>query len=72
VIPVMKFVFRILPKQANGFAFIVQKSRPPDNLHPWLKWEDGEVAVDRNWVGERYTAAVIKGDRRGSGRAPEA
>jgi hypothetical protein len=43
----------------------VQKSRPPDNLHPWLKWEGGEVAVDHDWVGERYTAAVIKGEDAG-------
>lgn len=55
VIPVMKIVFRILPKQANGFAFIVQKSRPPDNLHPWLKWDGGEVVVDHDWVRKRYT-----------------
>jgi SAM-dependent methyltransferase len=52
--PLLKLVFRAFPKQANGFAFAVQKPRLPAQLHPWLRLEDGQVAVDDAWIQARY------------------
>jgi SAM-dependent methyltransferase len=58
LLPLIKLVFRLLPRQANGFAFAVTKPRMPQDLHPWLKLEDGQVAVNQTWIHDRYTVKV--------------
>lgn len=53
-LPVLRLVLRLFPRQANGFAFAIQKPRLPEDLHPWLKAKDGRVVVDRGWVRAQY------------------
>jgi SAM-dependent methyltransferase len=59
-LPLLRLLFRILPKQANGFAFAVQKPRLPAELHPWLIYDRGQVALNDGWVKARYR--VVGGD----------
>ena len=54
--PVVAGVTRALPRQANLFAFAVEKPRLPDDLQPWMRVEDGELAPDPEVVGRRYGA----------------
>jgi SAM-dependent methyltransferase len=55
--PVFKLVFTVFPKQANGFAFAVEKPRIPAELHPWLQLQNGEIAVNDAWIEARYRVA---------------
>jgi SAM-dependent methyltransferase len=53
-LPLMRVVFSVFPRQANGFAFAVQKPQLPAQLHPWLKLTDGQVSPNRAWLDARY------------------
>jgi hypothetical protein len=52
--PVVAGVARALPRQANLFAFAVEKPRLPADLQPWMRLEDGEAVPDPAVVGRRY------------------
>jgi SAM-dependent methyltransferase len=52
--PVVTGVTRVLPRQANLFAFAIEKPRLPDDLQPWMRVEDGELQPDPDVVGRRY------------------
>ena len=52
--PVVTGITRVLPRQANLFAFVIEKPRLPDDLQPWMRVEDGQVAPDPEAVGRRY------------------
>jgi ubiquinone/menaquinone biosynthesis C-methylase UbiE len=52
--PVVKGITRMLPRQANLFAFAIEKPRLPDDLQPWMKAEEGELEPDPEVVGRRY------------------
>jgi len=56
LLPLVRFFFWLFPRQANGFAFVVQKSRIPEDLHSWVRVEKGEMTVDKEWARERYLA----------------
>jgi SAM-dependent methyltransferase len=43
----------IAARQGNLFAFFVRKPSFPDDLHPWLRLEDGTVVPDRAWCEAR-------------------
>lgn len=52
--PVVTGITRVLPNQANLFAFVIEKPRLPDDLQPWMRVEDGELEPDPDTVGRRY------------------
>ena len=52
--PVVTAITRVLPGQANLFAFVIEKPRLPDDLQPWMRVADGRVLPDREAVGRRY------------------
>ncbi len=52
--PMARGVARVLPGQANLFAFAILKPEGPGGLQPWLReGADGPVP-DEGWVRERY------------------
>jgi SAM-dependent methyltransferase len=53
-LPVLKVFFHVFPRQANGFAFAVEKPQVPRDLHPWLKLEENRVLVRDEWMQNRY------------------
>jgi SAM-dependent methyltransferase len=53
-LPLLRQVFRAFPRQANGFAFAVEKPRLPADLHPWLRHEQDRIVVDQQWIEARY------------------
>jgi ubiquinone/menaquinone biosynthesis C-methylase UbiE len=53
-LPALQLMFRVLPKQSNGFAFVVQKPQLPRDLHPWLVMRADHVDVRPEWMNERY------------------
>jgi SAM-dependent methyltransferase len=60
-LPVLKLLFSLFPKQANGFAFAVEKPELPAALHPWLRLEDGRVEVNDAWIDSRYRVQGQRG-----------
>jgi SAM-dependent methyltransferase len=55
-LPILKLLFRMFPRQANGFAFAVMKPDLPRDLHPWLRmdYEHFEIRVRDEWMHSRY------------------
>jgi ubiquinone/menaquinone biosynthesis C-methylase UbiE len=54
--PFVSALTRVLPSQANLFAFAIEKPRLPADLQPWMQVEDGELAPDRDVITRRYGA----------------
>lgn len=54
--PFVSAITRVLPRQANLFAFAIEKPRVPDDLQPWMRLEDGELRPDPAVVQRRYGA----------------
>jgi ubiquinone/menaquinone biosynthesis C-methylase UbiE len=52
--PVVTGITRVLPRQANLLAFVIEKPRLPEDLQPWMGLEDGEPVPDPDSVGRRY------------------
>ena len=52
--PVVSVVTKILPGQANLFAFAIEKPRLPEDLQPWMSLRDGQHEPDERAVGARY------------------
>jgi len=53
-LPIARGVSRLLPRQANLFAFAVEKPRLPEDLLPWMHVEQGELTPDREVISRRY------------------
>lgn len=53
-LPALKLLFRLFPRQANGFGFAVEKPQLPRDLHPWLSLEDNHISVRDDWMRHRY------------------
>jgi SAM-dependent methyltransferase len=60
--PALKLLFRMFPKQANGFGFAVEKPRLPRDLHPWLSFEDDRISVRDEWMRDRYAIGTEQSD----------
>jgi len=54
--PFVSAITRVLPSQANLFAFAIEKPRVPDDLQPWMRFDDGELRPDPEVVERRYGA----------------
>jgi SAM-dependent methyltransferase len=52
--PVVTMITRMLPRQGNLFAFLIEKPRLPSDLQPWMRVEEGELLPDADVVGRRY------------------
>jgi SAM-dependent methyltransferase len=50
--PVVEGVTRVLPSQANLFAFVIEKPDPVRDLQPWMASAD---EPDERVIGQRYT-----------------
>ena len=51
--PLVAAITRVLPSQANLFAFVIEKPRLPEDLQPWMQLEDGELRPDPDVVRRR-------------------
>jgi ubiquinone/menaquinone biosynthesis C-methylase UbiE len=54
--PFVSAITRVLPRQANLFAFAIEKPRVPADLQPWMRLDDGELRPDPEVVERRYGA----------------
>ena len=45
--PVVTGITRMLPRQANLFAFAIEKPRLPSDLQPWMRVDGGELLARR-------------------------
>ena len=52
--PAVRLVTRVLPSQANLFAFVIEKPQLPRDLQPWLRLEEGTPVPDARAIGARY------------------
>ena len=52
--PIVTMITRLLPRQSNLFAFVIEKPRIPGDLQSWMRVEDGELLPDREVVERRY------------------
>ena len=52
--PVARGVTKVLPSQANLFAFVVVKPELPRDLQPWLRLDGGQPVPDEEWLRARY------------------
>ena len=47
-LPILKTLSFFLPKHSNNnFAADVLKPKLPQDLHPWLMWEEGKVKLNK-------------------------
>jgi ubiquinone/menaquinone biosynthesis C-methylase UbiE len=61
--PVVTGITRVLPRQANLFAFAIEKPRLPADLQPWMRVDGTELRPDPEVVGRRYGDATTNIDR---------
>ncbi|HYK06611.1 MAG TPA: methyltransferase domain-containing protein [Gaiellaceae bacterium] len=52
--PVVTGITKVLPRQANLFAFVIEKPRLPADLQPWMRIEGDDLQPDPEVVGRRY------------------
>jgi SAM-dependent methyltransferase len=53
-LPFLKLFTLVFPRESNNFAFAVLKPSLPNRMHPWLRYEGGEVRINREWVEGKY------------------
>jgi SAM-dependent methyltransferase len=60
--PAYSILCAMFPKQQNHFAFFVHKPSVPDQLKPWIKYEQatGKIDVDREWIKNNYTKRMSR------------
>lgn len=54
LLPALRLLTALFPRQTNCFAFAVEKLQLPRDLHPWLRLQNGAPTVNAEWVKERY------------------
>ncbi|BDS06759.1 hypothetical protein NT6N_17990 [Oceaniferula spumae] len=52
--PLFELVGSLLPSLANNIAFWVEKPKLPEDLLPWLRLVNGEVALDKDTLSALY------------------
>ena len=58
--PIYRLIVKLFPKQQNLFAFIITKPVIPDDLQPWIKFDDGVMSFNESWAAERIKAGSGK------------
>lgn len=53
-LPILTLLSRLIPGLSNNFAAVILKPEFPVDIHPWLKWEDGQVKLNSDWLKETY------------------
>jgi hypothetical protein len=53
-LPLSKVFTWLFPRQCNNLAFVVEKVRLPEDMHPWLTLKEGKPALDAQWVNQHY------------------
>ena len=61
--PVVTGVTRVLPRQANLFAFAIEKPHQPQDLQPWMRMEGGNRRPDPEIVGQALPTIDVSLDR---------
>lgn len=59
--PFVKLAGKLFPKQSNLFAFLIKKPTLPQELFPWLRLEENNVALNMSWIENRYDVTKDKG-----------
>lgn len=59
--PFVKLAGKLFPKQSNLFAFLIKKPTLPQELFPWLRFEENNVALNMSWIENRYDVTKDKG-----------
>jgi SAM-dependent methyltransferase len=60
LLPLIRLVTMLFPKQCNNFAFVVEKARPQSEMHPWLRLKDGKIGMDEAWVARHYRGTTVE------------
>lgn len=60
--PFVKLAGKLFPKQSNLFAFFINKPALPQELFPWLRLEENNVALNLSWIENRYDVKKDKGN----------
>ena len=61
--PVVTGVTRVLPSQANLFAFAIEKPQQPGDLQPWMRIEDGTAPARSRRRGQALPPIHVSLDR---------
>ena len=54
--PIYRLIVKLFPKQQNLFAFFITKPVIPDDLQPWIKFDDGVMSFNESWAAKRIKA----------------
>jgi len=54
--PMYRLIVKLFPKQQNLFAFFIAKPVIPDDLQPWIKFDEGVMSFKESWAAERIKA----------------
>lgn len=57
--PFYRLFARIFPRQQNLFGFWIPKPEVPQQLQPWLLWEDGKARFNAAWAEARYRQSAV-------------
>jgi SAM-dependent methyltransferase len=69
LLPLVRLLTRLFPKQCNGFAWVVEKPELPRDLHPWLELERGKPVFSAAW-GQRHYGEFKRPDPSPSAGSP--
>jgi hypothetical protein len=58
--PMYRLIVKLFPKQQNLFAFIITKPVIPEDLQPWIAFDDGVMSFKESWAAERIKAGSCK------------
>jgi SAM-dependent methyltransferase len=54
--PIYRLMVKLFPKQQNLFVFFIAKPVIPDDLQPWIKFDEGVMSFNESWAAERIKA----------------
>lgn len=68
LLPFIRLMTALFPKQCNNFAFAVEKPQLERDLHPWLALKGDHPEVDEAWVAQHYRKTLAGGESVHAGR----
>ena len=54
LLPFLKVMNLVFPRQCNHLVAVVLKPKLPDELFPWLFWREGGAGINETWLAKRY------------------